>query len=89
MKGSEDARLKSDLKRIFIEECRIEGVKAEDIGDDQYLAGSQSPYGLDSIDMLGVIVAIQRQYGVRILNDAASREILATINNLADFLQPE
>lgn len=88
MKGSEDAAFKLELKQMIKEECLLEDIVATDIRDDEYLAGSESRFGLDSIDMLQVIVAIKTIYGVRIQNDANSRKILATINNLADFLRP-
>nr|MDJ0807036.1 phosphopantetheine-binding protein [Gammaproteobacteria bacterium] len=76
-------------KQMIVEECVLEDIRAADIQDDEYLAGSESRFGLDSIDMLQVIVAIKTRYGIRIQNDADSRQILATINNLADYLQPE
>ncbi|MEN8180743.1 MAG: acyl carrier protein [Pseudomonadota bacterium] len=89
MKGSEDAEFKLELKQMIIEECLLDDMTAAGILDDEYLAGSESRFGLDSIDMLQVIVAIKTNYGIRVQNDANSREILATINNLADFLHPE
>ena len=88
MKGSEDAQFKQEIKQMIIDECRMDNYNATDILDDEYLAGSESRFGLDSIDMLQVIVAIKNNYNIRIQNDANSREILATINNLADYLQP-
>ena len=89
MKGSEDTDFKLELKQMIVEECLLEDTAAADIDDQEYLAGAESRFGLDSIDMLQVIVAIKTRYGVRIQNDAASREVLATIDNLADFLRPE
>lgn len=89
MKGSEDAQFKMELKQMIVEECLLDDIDVADMLDDEYLAGSESRFGLDSIDMLQVIVAIKTHYGIRIQNDANSREILATINNLADFLHPE
>lgn len=89
MQGSADAQFKLNLKQMIVEECQLDDINAADILDDEYLAGSESRFGLDSIDMLQVIVAIKNNYGIRIQNDADSRKILATIDNLADFLQPE
>ncbi|MET0029457.1 MAG: acyl carrier protein [Candidatus Thiodiazotropha sp.] len=89
MKGSMDSQFKLELKQMIVDECRLEEFTAEDIKDDEYLAGPEARFGLDSIDMLQVIVTIKNRYGVHIQNDADSRQILATIDNLADFLHPE
>ncbi|MET0089806.1 MAG: acyl carrier protein [Candidatus Thiodiazotropha sp.] len=89
MKGSMDSQFKLELKQMIVDECRLEDFTAEDIKDDEYLAGPEARFGLDSIDMLQVIVTIKNRYGVHIQNDADSRQILATIDNLADFLHPE
>ncbi|MET0068362.1 MAG: hypothetical protein ABW076_18610 [Candidatus Thiodiazotropha sp.] len=84
-----DTQFKLELKKMIVDECRLDEFTAEDIKDDEYLAGPEARFGLDSIDMLQVIVTIKNRYGIHIQNDAESREILATINNLADFLHPE
>ncbi len=89
MKGSMDTQFKLELKQMIVDECRLDEFTAEDIKDDEYLAGPEARFGLDSIDMLQVIVTIKNRYGVHIQNDADSRQILATIDNLADFLHPE
>ncbi len=89
MKGSMDTQFKLELKQMIVDECRLDEFTAEEIKDDEYLAGPEARFGLDSIDMLQVIVTIKNRYGIHIQNDADSRQILATINNLADFLHPE
>jgi acyl carrier protein len=89
MKGSLDTQFKQELKQMILEECQLDEFNVEEIKDDEYLAGPEARLGLDSIDMLQVIVTIKNRYGVHIQNDSRSREILATINNLADFLRPE
>ena len=89
MKGSTDTQFKLELKQMIVDECRLDDFDPQDIEDDEYLAGPEARFGLDSIDMLQVIVTIKNRYGVHIQNDAESREILATINNLADHLRPE
>ena len=89
MKGSADTEFKLELKQMIVDECRLDDFNPLEIKDDEYLAGPEARFGLDSIDMLQVIVTIKNRYGVHIQNDAESREILATINNLADHLHPE
>ena len=44
--------------------------------------------GLDSIDALELVLAVEREYGVRIEDDAVGREALRSIRSLAAFLEP-
>lgn len=88
MRGSLDAKLKIDLKRLIIEECDITATP-ENIGDNDLLFGSESKLGLDSIDALQISIAIQNKYNIIITDSKETRRVLRTINTFADFLQPE
>jgi len=43
--------------------------------------------GLDSIDALELVVAIEREYGVRIENEKEGRKALASVEALTQYLQ--
>lgn len=88
MRGSLDAKLKMELKKLIIEECDI-AVDPEKIGDDDLLFGSDSRLGLDSIDALQISVAIQNKYNIIITDSKETRRVMRSINTFADFLQPE
>lgn len=88
MRGSLDAKLKMELKKLIIEECDI-AVVPEEIGDDDLLFGSDSRLGLDSIDALQISVAIQNKYNIIITDSKETRRVMRSINTFADFLQPE
>ena len=88
MKGSSDAALKLRLKQMIVTEAD-KAAAPEAIADTAPLFGPDSVLQLDSIDALQISMAIQLQFGVRIEDPKQGRRVLASINTLADFLQPE
>lgn len=55
---------------------------ANEIADDQPLFGPGG-LGLDSVDALQLVVALDKQYGLKIPDPAAAREILVSVNTIA------
>ncbi len=88
MKGSQDERLKTELKELIITECDLD-ISVDGIGDDDTLFGSDSPIGLDSVDALQVSIAVQNKYGAVITDSKVLRRVMKTINTFADYIQPE
>lgn len=60
-------------------------VAAEDIGDEQPLFGAG--LGLDSVDALQLVVALDKNYGLKISDPIQAREILASVNSMAAAVQ--
>ncbi len=76
--------LKSELKRLVVETLRLEDVAPDSIndGDPLFVEG----LGLDSIDALELVVAIEKNYGVLIEDEEVGFEAFASIEALADFI---
>ena len=89
MIGSKDEKLKKDLKQLIIEECEKEPLTPEDITDDVVLFSNKSKLNLDSIDALQISMELKNRYKIQLTDSKAFRRHLKTINNLADFIQPE
>ncbi|HMB15681.1 MAG TPA: hypothetical protein VKN62_05140 [Pelovirga sp.] len=81
--------LELELARLIIDFCHIEDISAADVPRDIPLIGPDSPFGLDSLDAVEIVVAVQKGYGARIGTDESSREALASLTALADFVQRE
>ena len=79
-----DAALKSELKRMLVENLMLQ-VAPEDIGDDQPLFGPES-LGLDSVDALQIVVALDKNYGLKIPDPDTARKVLQTISTLAQAI---
>jgi acyl carrier protein len=88
MKGSLDDRLKTELKKLIVEECDLM-VDPGEIGDDDPLFGKDTKVGLDSIDALQISIAIEKKYKISITDSKETRRVMRSINTFADFIQPE
>lgn len=88
MIGSKDEKLKLELKELIIEECDKD-IEAEEISDDEILFGSDSKLELDSMDALQISMALHKKYRIDANDSKKLRKIMASINTLADYIQPE
>ncbi len=79
--------LERDLVVLVIDVCNVVDVKPEDVPFDVPLIGPESPLGLDSLDALEVVVAVQKTYDVRIGGEDSSREVLQSFTVLADYIR--
>jgi len=74
------------LKTLIITTLKLDGIRPEDIPDDEPLIGSPR-FGLDSIDALELVLAIEKEFGVKIGSSEESRQALASVNTLAAYLR--
>ncbi|MEO7359875.1 MAG: acyl carrier protein [Gemmatimonadaceae bacterium] len=77
--------LKRELKELIITECQKE-MTPDDIADDVFLFGDPAGPNLDSLDALQIAMAVQRRYGKRIEGNTETRNALASVNSLADYI---
>jgi acyl carrier protein len=61
-------------------------VTAAEIGDDQPLFGPGS-LGLDSVDALQLVVALDKTFGLKIPDPAAAKSILQSVNSIAEAVR--
>ena len=79
--------LKREIKLLIIETSKIPDIQPEDIVDDAPIFGEG--LGLDSIDSLEIVLALQKKYGVGIDDQNLARNILQSINTIAEFVMNE
>jgi acyl carrier protein len=77
--------LKERIKAMMVENLMLQ-VTAEEITDDMPLFGPGG-LGLDSVDALQLVVGLDKNFGVKIADPAAAKEILQTVNTIADAVQ--
>ena len=75
------------LKEMIIESLKLEEISVEDIDDDAPLF--KEGLGLDSIDALELVVAIEKNFNVIIEDEDVGKEAFGSIRILAEFLQRE
>ena len=75
------SNLKESIKSLMVENLMLQ-ITAADIADDQLLFGPGS-LGLDSVDALQLVVALEKTFGLKIADPAAARQILHSVNTIA------
>lgn len=76
--------LLTELKHKLVETLDLADVDPDAIGDDELLFGEG--LGLDSIDVLEIVVMIERDYGVKIDNKELGEKVMVSIRTLAEYL---
>ena len=75
------AALKAEIKKMLVENCMLQ-IPAEEIGNDQALFGPGS-LGLDSVDALQLVVALDKNYGLKVPDPEAAKTMLHSIDAMA------
>lgn len=75
------AALKQDIKRLMVENLMLQ-IRPDEISDDQPLFGPGG-LGLDSVDALQLVVAIDKTYGLKIADPEIARQILQSVTTMA------
>jgi acyl carrier protein len=78
----ERSDLKSEIKKMLVENCMLQ-ISPDEIKDDQPLFGPDS-LGLDSVDALQLVVALDKNYGLKIADPEAAKTILHSIDSMTD-----
>ena len=79
-------KLKTEVKELIINTLKIKKVKPEDVDDSAPLLAPGNALGLDSVDAIDIIVTVQKHFNVRIDDQNMARNVLESIDTLADFI---
>jgi acyl carrier protein len=79
-----DVATHARIKQIIIEQLNLDGMSEDDIGDGDPLFGEG--LGLDSVDALELVVALEKEYGVKIEGEDATREAFTSVTTLTEFV---
>lgn len=77
----EAGALKRRIKELMVENLMLQ-VTADEIRDAQPLFGPES-LGLDSVDALQLVVALDKNFGLKIPDPGAAKEILQSVDTIA------
>jgi acyl carrier protein len=76
--------LVSELKVNIIKTLGLIDVTPEDIKDDSPLVGGDT--GIDSIDVLELVMMIEKDYGVKIDSKELGAKVFASVRALATYI---
>jgi acyl carrier protein len=74
-----------ELREKIVEVLDLVDVRPEEIDPDARLVGGD--LGIDSIDVLEMVMMVERDYGVRIDNKELGVKVFATLRALADHIR--
>ena len=78
-------QLIQELKLKVIDALNLEGMTPDDIDENAPLFGEQG-LGLDSIDVLELIVLLEKNYGIRLATPKEGKEVFKSIAVMADYV---
>ena len=74
-----------ELKKRLIDVLNLEEMQPEDIDADAPLFGEG--LGLDSIDVLELIVMMEKVYGIKIKDPSAGKDSVESVRTIAAFVE--
>jgi acyl carrier protein len=77
--------LKARIKELMVENLMLQ-VTSADIGDDLPLFGPGG-LGLDSVDALQLVVALDKHFGLKIRDPEAAKSILQNVNTIVQAVE--
>ncbi|MGH9373788.1 MAG: phosphopantetheine-binding protein [Vicinamibacterales bacterium] len=80
------ANLKDEIKQAIVRSLRLP-IAPDEIGDSMPLFGEG--LGLDSIDVLELVLEIERAFGVAITDEETGARVLRSVDTIADFITSE
>jgi acyl carrier protein len=72
------------IKRLIVESLNLEGMRPEMIEDETPLFGEG--LGLDSVDALELVVALEKEFGIKIRSQEIGREVFSSVSTLSEFI---
>ena len=78
---NDSTELKGQIKQMLVENLMLK-ISAVEIGNDQPLFGPGS-LGLDSVDALQLVVALEKNYGLKLSDTEVARKVMQSVNSIA------
>ena len=82
MTGPDPDSLEREIKELIVEVLRLRDVTPDQITSDGPLFGDGQ--GLDSVDALQLVVALDKNYGLKVPDPEAAKTILHSIASMAE-----
>lgn len=74
----------NQVKQLIIDSLRIEGMSPDEIETDAPLFGEG--LGLDSIDALQLVVAMEKDFGVIVPDAATGTVVFQSVRSMAEYI---
>jgi len=78
--------IKLEIKKLIIHTLNMGTIDPEEIRDDVPLLSGDNVITIDSIDVIEVVIAIQKKFNVRMDDQNLVRHIVNTVDTMAEFV---
>lgn len=78
------AEIAERVKRLIVENLHLDGLHPEMIDEAAPLFGEG--LGLDSVDALELVVAVEKEFGIKIKSSEIGREVFSSVASLSRFI---
>ncbi len=75
----------SRIKQLIVTSLNLDGMRPEMIEDDAPLFGEG--LGLDSVDALELVVALEKEFGIKIKSQEIGREVFSSVTSLSQYIE--
>lgn len=75
----------TEFKKVLIEYLKLEDIGPEEIADEDPLFGDEG-LGLDSVDSIELVLAVEKEYGVKISDPKGYNTIFASVKSLLEYI---
>ena len=78
------ADIASRVKCLIVDNLHLEGLRPEMIDEQAPLFGDG--LGLDSVDALELVVAVEKEFGIKIKSNEIGHDVFSSVASLARFI---
>ena len=79
------SKITQKLKELFITRLKL-NMGVDEIKDDTQLFGPDG-LGLDSIDVLELVIGIKKEFGVEIMDRETAEKVFISISSIAKYIE--
>jgi len=83
---NDDAALRNRVKTLIVQCARLK-IQPSELKDDWPLFDKEKGMGLDSIDVLELVVNVEKTFGVQIPDRETGQKVLTSVNTIVDYLK--
>ena len=79
--------LERELKEKIISTLDLADLTPDQMGDEDRLVGGE--FGIDSIDVLELVILVEKDYGVSINSKEVGEKVFSSIRSLAEYVREQ
>ena len=89
MKWFEQDGLEKELVEMIVGVCNVLDPVPDTLSFTDPIFGPESPLGLDSLDAVEIVVAVEKMYNIRIDAQETARKVFRSFTTLAEFIRKQ